>query len=125
MLDALEAMEAGLNEGELVRTQLRGVNSALRSILEHLGFEPFRPGIGDPFDPTYMECAGYAEGLAGVVLAAVRPGYRAKDVVVRPAGVHLAAPRRRRDFRDLSRSLKQNPSQLLYEPNYRGVEVAK
>ena len=26
---------------------------------------------------------------------------------------------------DLSRSLKQNPSQLLYEPNYRGVEVAK
>jgi ABC-type transporter Mla subunit MlaD len=30
-----------------------------------------------------------------------------------------------RDFRDLSRSLKQNPSQLLYEPNYRGVEVAR
>jgi phospholipid/cholesterol/gamma-HCH transport system substrate-binding protein len=30
-----------------------------------------------------------------------------------------------RDFRDLSRSLKQNPSQLIYEPSYRGVEVAK
>jgi len=30
-----------------------------------------------------------------------------------------------RDFRDLSRSLKQNPSQLLYEPAYHGVEVAK
>ncbi len=30
-----------------------------------------------------------------------------------------------REFRDLSRSLKQNPSQLLYEPTYRGVEVAK
>jgi phospholipid/cholesterol/gamma-HCH transport system substrate-binding protein len=30
-----------------------------------------------------------------------------------------------RDFRDLSRSLKQDPSQLIYEPNYRGVEVAK
>jgi phospholipid/cholesterol/gamma-HCH transport system substrate-binding protein len=29
------------------------------------------------------------------------------------------------DFRDLSRSLKQNPSQLLYESRYRGVEVAK
>lgn len=28
-----------------------------------------------------------------------------------------------RDFRDLSRSLKQNPSQLIYESNYRGVEV--
>jgi phospholipid/cholesterol/gamma-HCH transport system substrate-binding protein len=30
-----------------------------------------------------------------------------------------------RDFRDLSRSLKQNPSQLIYEPKYRGVEVAR
>lgn len=29
------------------------------------------------------------------------------------------------DFRDLSRSLKQNPSQLLYESNDRGVEVPK
>jgi phospholipid/cholesterol/gamma-HCH transport system substrate-binding protein len=29
------------------------------------------------------------------------------------------------DFADLSRSLKQNPSQLIYEPTYRGVEVAK
>jgi phospholipid/cholesterol/gamma-HCH transport system substrate-binding protein len=29
------------------------------------------------------------------------------------------------DFRDLSRALKQNPSQLLYEPKYRGVEVPK
>ncbi len=28
-----------------------------------------------------------------------------------------------RDFRDLSRSLKQNPSQLIYESNYRGVVV--
>jgi phospholipid/cholesterol/gamma-HCH transport system substrate-binding protein len=30
-----------------------------------------------------------------------------------------------RDFRDLSRSLKQNPSQLLYESNYGGVELPK
>jgi phospholipid/cholesterol/gamma-HCH transport system substrate-binding protein len=29
------------------------------------------------------------------------------------------------DFRDLSRSLKQNPSQLLYESNYHGVELPK
>ena len=29
------------------------------------------------------------------------------------------------DFRDLSRSLKQNPSQLLYEPSYRGLEVPR
>jgi phospholipid/cholesterol/gamma-HCH transport system substrate-binding protein len=28
-----------------------------------------------------------------------------------------------RDIRDLSRSLKENPSQLIYEPNNRGVEV--
>jgi phospholipid/cholesterol/gamma-HCH transport system substrate-binding protein len=30
-----------------------------------------------------------------------------------------------RDFRDLSRSLKQNPSQLIYEPTYHGIEVPK
>jgi phospholipid/cholesterol/gamma-HCH transport system substrate-binding protein len=30
-----------------------------------------------------------------------------------------------RDFRDLSRSLKQNPSQLLYETNSRGLEVPR
>ncbi|HEY0799943.1 MAG TPA: MlaD family protein [Steroidobacteraceae bacterium] len=30
-----------------------------------------------------------------------------------------------RDFRDLSRSLKQNPSQLIYESTYRGIEVSK
>jgi phospholipid/cholesterol/gamma-HCH transport system substrate-binding protein len=30
-----------------------------------------------------------------------------------------------RDFRDLSRSLKQNPSQLIYEPTYKGLEVPK
>jgi hypothetical protein len=28
-----------------------------------------------------------------------------------------------RDIRDLSRSLKENPSQLIYEPNNRGVVV--
>ncbi|MGC1389291.1 MAG: MlaD family protein [Steroidobacteraceae bacterium] len=30
-----------------------------------------------------------------------------------------------REFGDLSRSLKQDPSQLLYESNYRGVELPK
>jgi phospholipid/cholesterol/gamma-HCH transport system substrate-binding protein len=30
-----------------------------------------------------------------------------------------------RDFRDLSRSLKRDPSQLIYESNYRGIEVPK
>jgi phospholipid/cholesterol/gamma-HCH transport system substrate-binding protein len=30
-----------------------------------------------------------------------------------------------RDFRDLSRSLKQDPSQLIYESNYRGIQVPK
>jgi phospholipid/cholesterol/gamma-HCH transport system substrate-binding protein len=30
-----------------------------------------------------------------------------------------------RDFRDLSRSLKRDPSQLIYESTYRGVEVQK
>jgi phospholipid/cholesterol/gamma-HCH transport system substrate-binding protein len=34
---------------------------------------------------------------------------------------HTAA----RDFRDLSRSLKENPSQVIYESNYRGLEVPR
>jgi phospholipid/cholesterol/gamma-HCH transport system substrate-binding protein len=29
------------------------------------------------------------------------------------------------EFRELSRSLKQNPSQIIYEPPYRGVEIAR
>ena len=29
------------------------------------------------------------------------------------------------EFRELSRSLKSDPSQLLYEPSYRGVEIPR
>jgi hypothetical protein len=29
------------------------------------------------------------------------------------------------EFRELSRSLRADPSQLLYEPSYRGVEIPK
>lgn len=29
------------------------------------------------------------------------------------------------DFRELTRSLKDNPSQLIYQPNYAGVEIAR
>jgi phospholipid/cholesterol/gamma-HCH transport system substrate-binding protein len=29
------------------------------------------------------------------------------------------------EFRELSRSLKADPSQLLYEPSYRGVEIPR
>jgi len=30
-----------------------------------------------------------------------------------------------RDIRDLSRSLKQNPAELLYESNYHGIELPR
>jgi phospholipid/cholesterol/gamma-HCH transport system substrate-binding protein len=30
-----------------------------------------------------------------------------------------------REFRDLSRSLRENPSQILYEPPESGVEIQK
>jgi hypothetical protein len=30
-----------------------------------------------------------------------------------------------REFRDLSRSLRENPSQILYEPPESGVEIPK
>jgi molecular chaperone GrpE (heat shock protein) len=94
VLDALEGMSAGLDplKDAVVQSQLRGVNSALRSIVQSLGYEPFQPEIGASFDPTEMECAGFAEGAPGVVLAAVRTGYRAGTIVARCAGVKIAAP---------------------------------
>jgi len=94
ILDALEGMTAGLDvhRDAIVHGQLRGVTSALRSIVENLGYEPFQPDVGEPFDPTRMECAGFADGAPGVVLSAVRTGYRAGTIVARCAGVKIAAP---------------------------------
>ncbi|HEX6862888.1 MAG TPA: nucleotide exchange factor GrpE, partial [Thermoanaerobaculia bacterium] len=80
-------------DGQLF-AQVNGVVSALAGLLQGLGFHELVPEVGEPFDPATMECVGYAPGRPGVVLAGVHPGYRAHDVIVRPAGVLIADPTR-------------------------------
>jgi molecular chaperone GrpE (heat shock protein) len=96
VLDSLRLMRSGLQSagtGGDIRAQLTGVILALTQLLQGLGFAEFEAQVGEKFDPARMQCAGYAKGEVGVVLAAVQPGYRAHDIVVRPAGVLIADPR--------------------------------
>ena len=69
---------------------VRAVVSSLSNLLQSLGFEAFEAEEGEPFDPHRMECLGFQEGEPGIVLEAVRSGYRIDQTVVRPAGVHIA-----------------------------------
>jgi molecular chaperone GrpE len=93
-LGTLVEMQRGLQgeEHEQIRAQIHGIICSLRNLIQSLGFSEFSPAKGDPFDPTAMECDGYAEGPEGVVLQVMRAGYRVGDAVVRPAGVLLAEP---------------------------------
>jgi molecular chaperone GrpE (heat shock protein) len=93
-LDSLEQVRAGL-DGEAstaLAAQTDAVASALRNLLQSLGYTRFEAAVGERFEPQRMECVGHLDGTPGVVLAAVRPGYAAGAVVVRPAGVLVAAP---------------------------------
>jgi molecular chaperone GrpE (heat shock protein) len=93
-LDSLEQVRAGL-DGEAsaaLAAQTDAVASALRNLLQSLGYTRFEAAVGERFEPQRMECVGHLDGAPGVVLAAVRPGYAAGAVVVRPAGVLVAAP---------------------------------
>jgi molecular chaperone GrpE (heat shock protein) len=76
-----------------MRQHLQPVINALALAIQGLGFEEFQAQVGENFDPRRMSCTGYAKGEAGVVLGLDHPGYRVGEVVVRPAGVILAAPK--------------------------------
>jgi molecular chaperone GrpE len=93
-VDSMRALLEGLDTDEdaKIKAQLRAVISALSNLLQGLGYEHFDVALGEPFDPTRMECLGFADGEPGTVLEVVRPGYRAGDSVVRPAGVAIAEP---------------------------------
>jgi molecular chaperone GrpE (heat shock protein) len=94
VLDSMRALLDGFHSEEDTKftAQLRAVISALSTLLQGLGYEHFDAAVGEPFDPTRMECLGFADGEPAIVLDAVRPGYRAGDSVVRPAGVWIAEP---------------------------------
>jgi molecular chaperone GrpE (heat shock protein) len=94
-LDTLRRMHRKLRpkRDAKMRQELQPVISALELAIQGLGFEEFQVNVGEKFDPWRMSCTGYAKGEAGVVLAVDHPGYRVGEIVVRPAGVILAAPK--------------------------------
>ena len=94
-LDTLGTMRDGLEDerDQRVQTQLRAIIGTLTNVLQALGFSQFEVEVGEPLDPARMESLGYAAGERGIVLGAVRAGYRADDAVVRPAGVPSPTPR--------------------------------
>ena len=94
-LDSLEILARARElDGQPAGTQLSAICATLRNLLQSMGFSRFDAAPGEAFQPARMQCFGYAEGPAGVVLAAVQPGYAANDTVVRPAGVLIADPTR-------------------------------
>ena len=95
VLDQLQQMENGLDPAADKRmlTQLTSVIGVLKLLVRNLGFEAYEAFPGDRFDPVQMECMAYESGDPGVVVSAVRTGYRCKHTVVRPAGVTLPAPK--------------------------------
>jgi molecular chaperone GrpE (heat shock protein) len=93
-LDSLRAVREGIDPdgGGALGLQTDAVASALRNLLQSLGYVSFEAAVGEPFAAQRMECLGHMDGEPGVVLATVRPGYAAGEVIVRPAGVLVAAP---------------------------------
>ncbi len=93
MLDSLRAMQAAqANTESPVYHQIDALINSLTMMLRGLGFSEFTVAVGEPFDPTFMECTGYAHGQTGIVLEASRIGYRTQAGVIRPVGVTIAAP---------------------------------
>jgi molecular chaperone GrpE (heat shock protein) len=93
-LERLQVMRGELDAHKDSRMvgQLDAVLQTLGTMLRGLGFVEFRAEVQEPFDPTRMECLGYASGEPNVVLKCLRSGYRADQTVVRPAGVLIANP---------------------------------
>jgi len=88
--------------------------------------EPSLKRALDNVDQVTEKLARTADRLDGLV-AANEPGISHFTAQALPELEQLLRESRdaARDFRDLSRSLKQNPSQLIYESTYRGVEVPR
>jgi len=93
-LDSLRQISGGLNtkHDKKVRQQLAAAEAILATTVQRLGFQEFQAKVGERFDPSRMESMGYAAGQPGVVIRRHRPGYLGNGVVVRPAGVIIAAP---------------------------------
>jgi molecular chaperone GrpE len=76
---------------------VKGVELSVRKLEEAFrahGLEAIE-AVGKPFDPQFHEAIGHeesAEHPEGTIVQVLRPGYRIRDRVVRPALVKVARP---------------------------------
>lgn len=85
LLPVLDTFDMAVAHGE----GFDQVHVALASLLEKEGLERIEPA-GKPFDPNEADAVAHEEGDGGPVVAAVlRPGYRWKGRVLRPAMVKV------------------------------------
>ncbi len=85
LLPVLDTFDAALAHGQ----GFEQVHAALMSTLEKEGLERIEPE-GKPFDPNESDAVAHEEGDGGPVVAEVlRPGYRWKGRVLRPAMVRV------------------------------------
>ena len=85
LLPVLDTFDAALVHGQ----GFEQVHAALMSTLEKEGLERIAPE-GKPFDPNESDAVAHEEGDGGPVVAEVlRPGYRWKGRVLRPAMVRV------------------------------------
>jgi molecular chaperone GrpE len=85
LLPVLDTFEAAVSHGQ----GFEQVQASLLSLLEREGLQRIDP-VGKPFDPSEADAVAHEEGDGGQVVAEVlRPGYRWKGRVVRPAMVRV------------------------------------
>ena len=85
LLPVLDTFDAALAHGQ----GFEQVHAALMTTLEKEGLERIQPE-GKPFDPNESDAVAHEEGEGGPVVAEVlRPGYRWKGRVLRPAMVRV------------------------------------
>lgn len=96
VLDNLVRLHAAAGGNLEIAQGMELIVKQLRDELGKIGLEPIT-AQGCRFDPREMEAlmtAEVSEDQDGMVIEEVRPGYRLKDQVVRPAGVRVGVARK-------------------------------
>ncbi len=97
LLPALDSLDRALSaaaEDDPLLDGVRLVRSELAAALARVGIDSYSPA-GEPFDPSLHEAMSTApapDGTAsGTVLEVYQPGYRLREIVIRPARVVVSA----------------------------------
>jgi molecular chaperone GrpE len=93
VLDSLDLAISNAPDGDPMRAGVEAVRSQMVQILEKQGLERVEPAAGEPFDPKDQEPVSHAEGGGdgqAAVVSVLRPGYRLKGRLLRPALVEVA-----------------------------------